>query len=55
MIRVLSLFGTNVTPSLALIGPIDKGGLNMIGFKMMNKALKASWVKRRLYESGDSK
>ena len=33
-----------------IIGPLDKGGLNMIDFKMIDKALKAAWVKR-LYDA----
>ena len=37
-----------------LIGPLDKGGLNMVDFVMMNKSLKAAWAKR-LCEAGDSK
>ena len=37
-----------------LIGPLEKGGLNMVDFTMMDKSLKAAWVKR-LYEAGDSK
>ena len=37
-----------------LIGPLEKGGLNMVDFTMMDKSLKAVWVKR-LYEAGDSK
>ncbi|KAL9986569.1 hypothetical protein ACROYT_G000737 [Oculina patagonica] len=37
-----------------LIGPIEKGGLNMVDFNMMNKSLKGAWVKR-LYEAGDNK
>ena len=35
-----------------LIGPFDKGGLQMVDFSMADKALKAAWVKR-LYESKD--
>ena len=37
-----------------LIGPIEKGGLNMVDFTMIDKSLKAAWVKR-LYEAGDTK
>ena len=37
-----------------LIGPLDKGGLNMVDFVMMDKSLKAAWAKR-LCEAGDSK
>ena len=33
-----------------IIGPLDKGELNMIDFKMIDKALKAAWVKR-LYDA----
>ena len=29
-----------------LIGPLDKGGLNMVDFVMMDKSLKAAWAKR---------
>ena len=36
------------------IGPIEKGGLNMVDFTMIDKSLKAAWVKR-LYEAGDTK
>ena len=37
-----------------LIGPSEKGGLNMVDFTMMDKSLKAAWV-RRLHEAKDSK
>ncbi|KAL9978081.1 hypothetical protein ACROYT_G015562 [Oculina patagonica] len=37
-----------------LIGPLEKGGLNMVDFVMMDKSLKAAWAKR-LCEAGDSK
>ena len=37
-----------------LIGPLDKGGLNMVDFVLMDKSLKAAWAKR-LCEAGDSK
>ena len=29
-----------------IIGPVDKGGLNMVDFNMVAKSLKAAWVKR---------
>ena len=35
-----------------LIGSFDKGGLQMVDFSMVNKALKAAWVKR-IFESKD--
>ena len=38
----------------SLIAPFDKGGLNMVDFVLMDKSLKAAWVKR-LCEAGDSK
>ena len=54
MIRVIWNFEPDKVKRKTLNGPIDKGGLNMIDFKMMDKALKASWLKC-LYESADSK
>ena len=38
----------------SLIAPQDKGGLNMVDFVLMEKSLKAAWVKR-LCQAGDSK
>ena len=38
-----------------IIGPLDKGGLNMIDFKMIDKALKAAWVKCLYDATLDSK
>jgi len=29
-----------------IIGPVDKGGLNMVDFNMVVKSLKAAWAKR---------
>ena len=37
-----------------IIGPVEKGGLNMVDFTMAVKSLKAPWVKR-LYEADGSK
>ena len=37
-----------------IIGPVDKGGLNMVDFTMVVKSLKAAWVKR-LCEADGSK
>ena len=35
-----------------IIGPVDKGGLNMVDFTMVVKSLKAAWVKRLCEEDG---
>ena len=38
-----------------IIGPLNKGGLNLIDFKMIDKALKAAWVKRLYDATPDSR
>ena len=35
-----------------LIGPVHKGGLNMVDFTMLDKSLKAAWVKRLCEAAG---
>ena len=35
-----------------IIGPVDKGGLNMVDFTMVVKSIKAVWVKRLCEEDG---
>ena len=37
-----------------IVLPVDKGGLNMVDFSMVDKSLKAAWVKR-FYEADGSK
>ena len=50
--------GFNFTPervkSETIILPVDKGGLNMVDFTIMNESLRAAWVKR-FYEADGSK
>ena len=38
----------------AIVLPVDKGGLNMVDFTILDKSLKAAWVKR-FYEADGSK
>ena len=40
--------------SQTVIFPVDKGGLNMVDFTILDKSLKAAWVKR-LHEADCSK
>ena len=37
-----------------IVLPVDKGGLNMVDFSIVDKSLKAAWVKR-FYEADGSK
>ena len=39
-------FKTDKIKRHTIIGPVDKGGLNMVDFNMVVKSLKAAWVKR---------
>jgi len=47
-------FKTDKIKRHTIIGPVDKGGLNMVDFNMVVKSLKAAWVKR-LCEGDGSK
>ena len=54
MIFALNSSGTYKVKRLTIVLPVDKGGLNMIDFPIVDKSLKAAWVKC-FYEVDGSK